>query len=258
MPKGGNGKAQAKGHEQANENFANGYCENGPPNENAAKGLANALEHNPFECSTTIDFDTGNLTILWEYSGSYWYYSYDYMGGTYEEDGYTISFSTYDENYYYGTADIGVPVFDIDGDGDNEFGVNDLGSDGYYYYYDYEYTSATLTQDDGGNFSLLSWDTIYQDDGDYYDYDYLQLWHSDYDATENSYNESGAYTYDAVNWYTWDYSYDYDTGSYTYTNGYTTDQAEVAALFEDISALYFYMYDDMAIDNIEVQDSMVA
>jgi hypothetical protein len=246
------------GLEQANDNFANGYFEHNNNGKGDA-GLANALEHNPFSRDTTIDFDDGDLTITGEYT--YYYYGYPYydeMYGTWEEDGYTFTFTTYDYNYYsyyYGDADIDVPVFDADGDGDNELGTNDLGTN--YNYYDYEYTYGSLTNNDGSNFSLLSFDAELVDDGNpnYYYYDYVQFYVSEYDATDNSYNYGYAYTYDDVTWSYYEYDYDYDTGTYTsYSSGSTTDEAEVAALFDDVTTLQIYISGDFTLDDIVLDE----
>lgn len=243
MAKGGNGKAQANGHDNANENFANGMCDNGPPNENAAKGLENALEHNPFECSVVIDFDSGTNTQTYDYGY--------YVEGTYVQNGYTVSYHAYDYYYYYG---IGNPIHDSNGSGDNEFGSNP----DYYGYYDYAYMS--ISADDGSSFSMDSFEVTYTDDGySYYYYDWVQFytWEETSDGS-NVWQDTGAYTYDNVNWYWYENTYDYNTYDYTYESGYTSDLDEVLALFDDQETLYVYVGGDYAIDDIEVSDVAMA
>lgn len=243
MAKGGNGKAQANGHENANENFANGMCENGAPNENAAKGLENALSHNPFECGgTVIDFDSGVNTVTYDYGY--------YITGTYAQDGYTLQYYSYD--WYYYNSGIANPLHDADGSGDNEFGFNGDG-DSYYYYSD---AGFTLTADDGSAFSLDGMDILYNPDGSYYYYEYLYVAGGGNDGS--AYSWSSAYTYDNVNWYTYDETYDSSTGSYNYEYGYTSDVNDVLALFDDQTYLYVYTTDDFAVDNLELGDLMAA
>ncbi len=245
MAKGGNGKAQAKGHENANENFANGMCENGAPNENAAKGLENALSHNPFECSgTVIDFDSGVNTVTYDYGY--------YVGGTYSQDGFSLDYYSYD---YFGYSDLADPIHDANGDGDNEFGLNQDTST--YYYWADSYFS--MTADDGSSFSLDSFELEYVDDGTDYYYDFAQFY--TYEETEegsNVWEQNYAYTYDGEYWYTQVNTYDYNTYDYDYQSGSTYDIEEVLALFDDQAELSFYASGDFSVDNIEVSELMVA
>lgn len=241
MAKGGNGKAQAKGHENANENFANGMCENGAPNENAAKGLENALSHNPFECSgTVIDFDSGVNTVTFD--------GY-YITGLYTEDGYTLEYYSYD---WYSYGDLENPIHDSDGSGENEFGMI-YADDGYYYYGD---AGFTITADDGSAFSLDGFDLSFDYDGNSGFGEYASFYVYESDATYYSY--TSAYTPDNVTWYTYEYYRDYTTGITTNESGSTTDMDELLALFGDQTELRYYATDEFTIDDIEVSELMAA
>lgn len=246
------------GHDNANDNFANGYfAKHGAPNQ----GLENALEHNPFSINngSVIDFDSGLMTINYSYD----YYGYGgYMQGTYAEDGYTLSFTSQAYDYYGyhsdGNVTFGDPVYDADGDGDMEWGVDfsSTNSDSYYYW-NYNTTYGWLTNDTGANFSLQSFEASYDDTPDTYGwhYDHLQFYTSSYDQAANVYSWSSAYTQDNVTWYTNETVYDATARSYTeYVSGTTTDLAEVAALFQDVESLYIYTTEDFTIDNIELTE----
>jgi hypothetical protein len=240
MANNGKGVGNGKGLDQAEDNFANGYYEHNS-NGAADKGLENALDHNPFSMSTTIDFDSGVNTITY----SYYYYYYYETGGNYTQDGYTINW--YDYEYYPWYYGYSPAISDTNGDGDNEFG----GGTGYN-----TSTYGTLTEDSGETFSLVSVD-VENDDGDgyysyYYDYVYLQA----YDASENDWTWSYNYDDGLDTWTT--YVYDYDT--YTYTT-YGAVDSDVSGYYQDISELYlgtysYYSYyydsDAIALDNIEV------
>ena len=240
MANNGKGVGNGKGLDQAEDNFANGYYEHNS-NGAADKGLENALDHNPFSMSTTIDFDSGVNDITYSYYDYYYYY---YTAGNYTQDGYTLNW--YDYDYYPDYYGYSPAIGDADGDGDNEFG----GGSGYY-----DSTWGTLTQDSGETFSLISID-VENDDGDgyysYYDYVYVQS----YDAATNDYAYSYNYDDGLDTWTT--YVYDYDAGYYT---TYGAVDSDISAYYQDVSSLdigsysyysYYYGSDGISLDNIEV------
>jgi hypothetical protein len=238
--------------ENAQDNFANGNARNAP-NDNAQKGLDNALENNPFSQGTTIDFDSGTWTTTYEYD----YYYYQYIYGTYTEDGYTFDVYTGVDNYYYyyyDMGDLGIPVFDSNGDGDNEMGVNYdyAAGDPYYYYYSYEYSGATIRADDGENIDLEDVDIIFNDDGvdTYYSYDLVQImsWNADNDTT--TYDYESVYTYGDGTYYMSSYMYDYSTGQSEFESSYTTDEDEAIATLGEGEYYNVYIYGDGAIDDM--------
>jgi len=242
MAKGGNGKAQAKGHENANENFANGYCENGAPNENAAKGLANALEHNPFECAssgTTIDFDSGVVSNTFDNGWK--------VGGTYTQGDYEVDYFSADYFFY---TNIGDPIFDADGDGDAELGVDVSG------FSVFEGTFASIENTEGNNFALESFDLEFVDDG-ILSYNYFGFYH--YEDNGDYIWHEYAYTNDGVNWTYQDAEYDYSTGTSLLETGNTTDEAEIAAIFDNVEDnLEVHVYGDFTIDDIVLSDVAMA
>ncbi|MBB5515668.1 hypothetical protein FHS89_001680 [Rubricella aquisinus] len=237
--------------DNAQDNFANGNARNAP-NDNAQKGLDNALENNPFSQGTVIDFDSGTWTTSYEYD----YYYYQYIYGTYTEDGYTMDMYTGVDNYYYyyNNGDLGVPIHDSNGDGDNEMGVNYSSptDDPYYYNYTYEYTSATIRADDGQNIDLEEVEIIFNDDGveTYYSYDLVQIISFGGDNNSNTYDYDLFYTYGDGTYYVQNYSYDYSTGAYDYTNTTTTDEDEAIAALGEGEYYTVYLYGDGAIDDM--------
>lgn len=194
--------------------------------------------------SVIIDFDSGVNTVTYDS----WYYK----SGTYSEDGFSINWNV---SGYYGAASYAIE--DATGDGDNEFGYFDNNTG----YYDYNYLySTTLTKDDGGTFSLVDFDLEFGSVPSYSNYFALNEGHTDA-ATGEWY-----YTYAAI-----DTGYYYNSGGWYYNgydeNGYfsgtATDEAEVAALFEDVTSIdlqasgweyygYYYDRDGIQIDNIEI------
>jgi len=196
---------------------------------------------------TTIDFDSG--TISGEF-GWDWGAGTFYTGGTYTQDDYKVAYNSADWANY--STDFGSPIHDADGDGDNELGSNIIELPNYYA----AETGANITNTTGSNFSLVSFDIDFDEDGNSGQFQFVS---NVYNADEHTRDYSQAYTFDAVNWYWVEYEYDYNTSSYTsYESGYTSDEAEVAAAFDDVSRLDIYTNGDYSIDDIVVDDVAVA
>lgn len=210
--------------------------------------------------SVTLDFDSGNSYVTADY-GSHMY-------GYYQEDGFTLSWGSYDydtsyywywNGYYYtryyysygGDADY--PLQDLNGDGNIELGVDADGS----WYYGYDYFYGTLTQDNGEAFSIKAFDIINDGGGD--NSGHVQLY---------GYAEDGTVRHYAINYDNGDPSwyhnvYNYNTGYYE-SSGYVTEQFVEDNLFEDVAYVdiniystdyfnYYYGYGDgIGIDNIEI------
>ncbi|WP_299939049.1 Ig-like domain-containing protein, partial [uncultured Pelagimonas sp.] len=120
---------------------------------------------------TVLDFDSGTTSVN-SISGSF-------ADGTYLQDGFSVGWTmeNYGYNYPGGTevrvSDVAiVPIQDLNGSGDNEFGVFDEVqvnsaeyNDGYFY----------LTSDDGGPISIAGFD-LTNDDGLNGEYGYVNLY----------------------------------------------------------------------------------
>lgn len=194
--------------------------------------------------SVIIDFDSGVNTVTYD--------SYYYKSGNYQEDGFTLNWNV---SGYYGPASNAIG--DATNDGDNEFGYFDQNIG----YYDYTYLySTTLTKDDGGTFSLVDFDLEYGS-VPYYS-NYFSLSHGYTDPTTGDWYYVSAYI---------DTGYYYNSGGWSYNgrdengyfNGSAANEADVAALFDDVSYVEFYAYgweyagyyydrDGIQIDNIEI------
>lgn len=232
MAKGRSDNAQANGLSNASGNFANGFTENGPPNENATDGLTNAAANNAVITSTTIDFESGVTEITEEYASGT---SYLEFWGTYSEDGFTFDFDTYEYNSN-GPAGIGAPVYDEDGDGDLEFGANDVDSSREN---DNEYleTIVDVTQDNGEAFSLEGFDVQRGSDDDNFNYDYFEFSADVVNAEDGTSQYTSAFTEDGV---FWDASWSSDP----------VTSEEVVEMFTNVDTLTIWLGGEFTVDDL--------
>jgi hypothetical protein len=245
MAKGKNENAQTIGHGNARDNFANGFLENGPPNENAIKGLANAAANNSFIDLTTISFENGEIEITEEYD----YPNYREYYGTYVEDGFTFDFNTYEDNPE-GPANLGLPFHDADGDGDIELGTNDA-DDSRFNDNEYMETYIDVTQDNGETFSLKSFDVEDTSDNEDFTYDYFEFKSEVFDEAENAVQSTTAYTEDGENWRINVRVFDYDTFTTTSSERvWTTSDEDVAAMFTDVDTLFISTGGEFTVDDL--------
>lgn len=233
MANGKNEKAQANGHGNASGNFANGFLENGPPNENASNGLANAAANNSIIDQTTIDFESGVIEVTEEYASGT---SYKEIWGTYSEDGFTFTFDTYESGPWSSVADLGLPVYDEDGDGDLELGANDADSSRVN---DLEYleTIVDITQDNGEAFSLEAFDVQRGSDNEEFYYDYFEFSAEVVNEQDGTSQYTWAYTEDGI---FWDVSWSRDD--------VTSD--EVAEVFTDVDTLTIWLGGEFSVDDM--------
>lgn len=197
--------------------------------------------------SVIIDFDSGANMVTYD--------SYYNKSGYYQEDGFTLTWNNYGYTYYGSSS--ANPINDATGDGDNEFGYHDTNTG----YYDYNYLySTTLTKDNGGTFSLVDFDLEVGSVPAYSADFYISEGHTDAATGQWYYTNASinaGYYYNSGGW-----SYNgFDETGYFY--GVTTEESEVAALFEDVSSInlsasgweyagYYYDRDGIQIDNIEI------
>lgn len=220
-----------------------------------------------------IDFDSGESSAYVDLGTTYysWGTYVDGQTGVYEEDGFTLSWYTYD--FYTGvdgsaSDDLGVAIFDAgnsnsdhadDHADDFAFGVNYINgnnnlSDGF------EYSFGLLAaNDEGGVFSLEDLDIIDTDSStNPENIDAVQIGFSAFGPDGEIYQY--ATTHDTQ---TWDYSYatyEYATGIYeeTITSYDSLDDLLDTGVFDGLSHLDMITFGDMAIDNIELDDIGIA